>query len=309
MSNTFLTWLLAAALAGLGLFFLLGTPDAALAGGSASGSLTTNGAGPVPEAAYWQNVTPAAAPVASSAGTSTTLATPCASCSTTVASAAATLTAAAILLPAPLTAPVSLAGGCGSPAVPCGRGSCGAVKTCPVVAPQTAVEACGSVGCGHTVCAACGRSECDRSPCAHAPNADCGCESCACPCAACAVDSCEMKPHCAVCPETACEAKPGCAVPLCSDHPRINRNSASCVDECSFIQLYSIVPMSLCESSRFLWAATRGRFIDPHSPAPIYYAPATGLPGGEDVLITLTVTDVQGNEYSDQLKLHVNSAD
>jgi hypothetical protein len=81
------------------------------------------------------------------------------------------------------------------------------------------------------------------------------------------------------------------------------------VDECTFIQLYSIVPMSMCGSARYMWAATRGGFVDPSSPTPIYYAPGTGLPGGEDVLITLTVTDGQGDEYSDQIRLHVNAAD
>jgi hypothetical protein len=74
------------------------------------------------------------------------------------------------------------------------------------------------------------------------------------------------------------------------------------------VQLYSTVPLPVCKSIRFAWAATRGQFLDSSSPTPIYFAPGTGFPGGEDVLITLTVTDAQGNEYSDQMKLHVNDA-
>ncbi|MCX6091488.1 MAG: hypothetical protein NTX23_01270, partial [Candidatus Bipolaricaulota bacterium] len=105
-----------------------------------------------------------------------------------------------------------------------------------------------------------------------------------------------------------CGSKASCAVPLCDDRPRINRNGPSCVDECSFVQLYSTVPLPVCTSIRFAWAATRGQFLDAASPTPIYFTPGTGFPGGEDVLISLTVTDAQGNEYSDQMKLHVNDA-
>lgn len=81
-----------------------------------------------------------------------------------------------------------------------------------------------------------------------------------------------------------------------------------CVDECSFVQLYSTVPLPACSGVRFEWAATRGHFLDPTAAAPMYYAPGTAFPGGEDVLVTLTVTDAQGDRYSDQIKLHVNSA-
>ena len=93
---------------------------------------------------------------------------------------------------------------------------------------------------------------------------------------------------------------------MCDSRPRINRNGPSCVDECTLIEFYSTVPLPVCPAIRFSWAATRGQFLDPSSPTPMYDAPSTNLSGGEDVLITLTVTDAQGNEYSDQMKLHVN---
>lgn len=72
------------------------------------------------------------------------------------------------------------------------------------------------------------------------------------------------------------------------------------------MQFYATVPLPACPAIRFFWAATRGVFLDPSSPTPVYDAPSTNLPGGEDVLITLTVTDAQGNQYTDQMKLHVN---
>jgi hypothetical protein len=103
-----------------------------------------------------------------------------------------------------------------------------------------------------------------------------------------------------------CGQPDSCVTDPCDDHPRINRNGPSCVDECTFIQFYSTVPLPVCRSIRFTWAATRGEFLDPTSPTPVYYAPTTGFPGGEDVLITLTVKDAHGIEYSDQMKLHVN---
>jgi hypothetical protein len=171
-------------------------------------------------------------------------------------------------------------GGCGTPTAPCAETPCGSVTTC-------GHAACGPTACGHAACGLSSCPTCARPACGHT-----ACGSAACGSAACG--------------HAACGQKLSCEVPVCDERPKINRNGPSCVDECTFIQLYSTVPLPVCKSIRFVWAATRGEFLDPYAPTPVYYAPETGFPGGEDVLITLTVTDAQGNKYSDQMKLHVN---
>ncbi len=137
---------------------------------------------------------------------------------------------------------------------------------------------------------------------------------CGTPAAACASTPCGPVASCSVptCSHTAgacaatCGQPASCLADPCDNRPRINRNGPACVDECAFAQFTSTVALPVCSSIRFAWAATRGEFLDPTSPTPVYYAPSTGFPGGEDVLITLTVKDAQGNEYVDQMKLHIN---
>jgi len=104
---------------------------------------------------------------------------------------------------------------------------------------------------------------------------------------------------------SACGPCPG----VCDERPRINRNMPMCVDECEFIQLHSTIRYPFCDDVRFEWSATRGHFLDPSSSAPLYYAPATRMPGGETVWIILSVTDGQGHRYTDQLQLRVNNVD
>jgi hypothetical protein len=260
MNNTFITWLLGAAVAALGLLLLLGTPAAVSNEVASSASLTTNGAAPAPASpSYWQ---PLGAPSAAATATAAAapIATPaCVSCSTGATGAAITLAPTATL-PVSLPPPGGLRGGCGTPTAPCAEAPCGSVMTCGLsTCPLCAHTTHGSSNCGHAACSA-----------------------------------------------ATCGHKLSCEVPVCDERPKINRNGPSCVDECSFIQLYSTVPLPVCKAIRFAWAATRGEFLDPYSPTPVYYAPETGFPGGEDVLISLTVTDAQGNKYSDQMKLHVN---
>lgn len=57
----------------------------------------------------------------------------------------------------------------------------------------------------------------------------------------------------------------------------------------------------------FEWAATKGYFLDPTAGDPIYFAPTTYFPGGEEVWVTLTLTDAQGVRYTDQVELHVSN--
>ncbi len=265
MNNTFVTWLLGAAIAGLALLLFLATPTAVSSTTAAgSASLTTNGAAPAPEAtSYWKDVTPA-----TTSTTSTTSMEACSSCSTKSTGTVVLHAASSAGSSASLSAPAGLMGGCGTPTAPCADGPCGSIRPCDAAAYAGASSGCGVVACGRSSCPTCGNE-------AYAA--------------------------------TSCGQKLSCAAP-CDDRPKINRNGPSCVDECSFVQLYSTVPLPVCKSIRFAWAATRGQFLDSSSPTPIYFAPGTGFPGGEDVLITLTVTDAQGNEYSDQMKIHVNDA-
>jgi hypothetical protein len=80
-----------------------------------------------------------------------------------------------------------------------------------------------------------------------------------------------------------------------------------CVDECSFIQLHTVVPRPLCRNVVYRWKASRGSFLDPTAAAPIYYPPSTYLLSGEDVWIALTVIAPDGTQYSDNVSLHVNN--
>lgn len=78
-----------------------------------------------------------------------------------------------------------------------------------------------------------------------------------------------------------------------------------CVDECSFLQLHSTVSHPICGQVCFSWSASKGWFLDPTASDPLYFAPTTHFPGGEEVWITLTVTDATGAQYSDVVTLHV----
>ena len=80
-----------------------------------------------------------------------------------------------------------------------------------------------------------------------------------------------------------------------------------CVNECTFIQLHATVPQPICDTVSFYWEATKGEFLDPTAAAPVYYAPATQFPGGEDVWVILTVTDATGARYNDQVKIHITN--
>ena len=253
MNNTFMTWLVGAAIAGLGLFLLLGAPAGVSTEAADSSALTTNGASPALEMTYWKDATPA--PIATAPATLAAPAT-CPSCG-----AASMHVGAAAALAAPAT--------CSSCAIMSSRTTAAAplpARSLAAATPRTGLAA----GCGLPT-----------SPCAETP-----CRALF----------------------ASCNLGCGCETPCGGDRPRINRNGPMCVDECSFVQLYSTVPLPVCSAIHFAWAATRGQFLDPAAPDPIYYAPGSAFPGGEDVLVTLTVTDAQGNEYSDQIKLHVNNS-
>ncbi len=112
------------------------------------------------------------------------------------------------------------------------------------------------------------------------------------------------------CGHTACyPATYGC-YDVCTDpcrkvKPGINRNMAPCVNEYSFIQLRSTVAHPLCEQVRFEWSASKGWFLDPTVSDPLFFSPTTQFCDGEDVWITLVVTDAAGAQYSDAVSLHI----
>ena len=166
----------------------------------------------------------------------------------------------------PAVAP-AMVGGCGYPAQPCGKPAC----PCPKgrVTPTVPVAE-PPVG---TLVGGCGR-----------PSTACGATPCA-PLAWSCYD---------VCTDPCRVVKPG-----------INRNMPLCVDECSFIQLRSTVPHPICEQVRFEWSASKGWFLDPTASDPLFFAPTTHFCDGEDIWITLIVTDESGAQYSDVISLHV----
>ena len=97
-------------------------------------------------------------------------------------------------------------------------------------------------------------------------------------------------PASAPCPPCGLVVRPVSPCPPCEQvwsgiRPAINRLLPPCIDECSFIQLHTTIPQPISGCLRFEWLATRGRFLDPTAADPIYYAPTTGLPGGELSLI------------------------
>lgn len=183
--------------------------------------------------------------------------------------------------------------------VPCAY--CGTVHATGMTVPgdaivRTPAEGFLIGGCGSPV-----------SPCAHpcrqpmptcpepAPQRRVG--GCGTPVSPCAERSCEWLTH-------TCDTL--CATP-CGERPGINRNVSPCVDECGFVQLHSTVRQPICSGICFDWAATRGRFLDPTSSDPMYFAPTVHQPAGEDVVITLTITDPLGARYSDHMRLRVRN--
>jgi len=109
---------------------------------------------------------------------------------------------------------------------------------------------------------------------------------------------CCLSPSCplaAVCPPAAPVAYP-CAPP-----------SGKYVNEGAPIRLHGTVVDHDCNVAEVYWRAEAGRFDDPTSLEPIYYAPMTDRCEGEDVLLTLTATDSCGAKGRDSFSLHINN--
>jgi hypothetical protein len=168
----------------------------------------------------------------------------------------------------PATPSPPLVGGCGHPSTPCWRPTCSTCqrRTKPAAVPAFEAPAAPVVGgCGHP------STPCGPTPCAPLVS---GCHD--------------------VCADPCRVVKPG-----------INRNMPLCVDECSFIQLHSTVSHPICGQVSFEWSASKGWFLDPTASDPLFFAPTTQFCNGEDVWITLLVTDVSGASYSDVVSVHI----
>lgn len=166
--------------------------------------------------------------------------------------------------------------------------SCGATR--PAAAASTRV----SYSTPSQPCGVCGAAPCATAAVTRQPSAAC---------------YCSPQPV-SPCGPTACSGLATYGVAPCWNEcpltkPGINRNMNLCVDECAFVQLHTTIPYPVCSDVRFEWAATKGSFLDPRASDPIYYAPPTRFPAGEDVWIVVTITDGTGAQYSDQIQLHI----
>lgn len=89
--------------------------------------------------------------------------------------------------------------------------------------------------------------------------------------------------------------------------PCITPCAAKSVDEGGSIQLYGKVWDPDCNLASYRWTADKGKFDDPTSLHPVYYAPMTNLCGGEDVCIVLTAVDGCCAKGVDQILLHISN--
>ncbi len=169
----------------------------------------------------------------------------------------------------PATPSPALVGGCGYPSAPCGKPACSA---CPRGTPPAASVTVSPMPTGHLV-GGCGYPS---TPCGPVP-----------------------------CTSVVRQCYDTCTDPCRALKPGINRNMPLCVDECSFLQLRSTVLHPICEQVRFEWSASKGWFLDPTASDPLFFAPTTQFCNGEDVWITLVVTDASGAQYSDVVSVHI----
>lgn len=88
--------------------------------------------------------------------------------------------------------------------------------------------------------------------------------------------------------------------------PSVNAGPDIVINECSRVQLTCEATDPNGERLTYNWRAEKGSFSDPHVLRPIYTAPAVCCVG-EDVVITLTVTNTHGLSSSDSLIAHVRN--
>jgi hypothetical protein len=94
---------------------------------------------------------------------------------------------------------------------------------------------------------------------------------------------------------------------LC-DTPTVELGPNFVMNEGTARQIVPAIGQSRCgEILKYCWSATKGTFDSPYAVNPCYIAPLTDLCEGEDVILTLTVTNACGASMSDSVTIHVNN--
>jgi len=127
---------------------------------------------------------------------------------------------------------------------------------------------------------------------------------------------------CAACPEPLPPTRPNVCSPPCPvpcsmcPQPLVSTCPTVCPAACSTksiveggsIQLRGSVWDPDYNLTGYYWSADKGRFDDQLSLNPIYFAPMTANPCGEDVYITLTAIDSCGATTVSRIILHIENA-
>ncbi len=79
------------------------------------------------------------------------------------------------------------------------------------------------------------------------------------------------------------------------------------LDEGMVIQLTPVVEDPDCDQLRYCWSSTKGSFDNPASPTPMFSVPLSEYCDGEELTITLTVTDPCGLTATDSVDVHINN--
>jgi hypothetical protein len=87
--------------------------------------------------------------------------------------------------------------------------------------------------------------------------------------------------------------------------PIVELGPAMLVDEGAALKMAPVVSDPECDLLVYRWTASKGTFDNPCAATPCYIAPLVDTCTGEDVLITLTVTDPCGLSSCDTLSVHV----
>ena len=87
--------------------------------------------------------------------------------------------------------------------------------------------------------------------------------------------------------------------------PIVELGPAMLVDEGAALKMAPVVSDPECDLLVYRWTASKGTFDNPCAATPCYIAPLVDSCTGEDVLITLTVTDPCGLSSCDTLSVHV----
>ncbi len=89
--------------------------------------------------------------------------------------------------------------------------------------------------------------------------------------------------------------------------PVVQLGPAFSMQEGTSKRLAAVASDPECGALTYYWVASAGSFDDPFAPNPVYTAPLTSSCNGEDVYITLTVTDPCGASACDSVCVHVQN--